>query len=62
LDLLSRGGCPPAVAKWFIGGRLIALAKPGDEEDGAAAEDRRLRPICIGAVLGRTRYDCVQDV
>jgi hypothetical protein len=51
-DLLFRGRCPQAVARWFLGGRLIALAKPGDDDGGEAAA-RRLRPICIGAVVGR---------
>ena len=37
---------------WFLGGRLIALCKPGDRPDGGASE-RKLRPIAIGSTIGR---------
>ena len=53
-SLLFTGGLPPSVRAWFLGGRLLALAKPGD--DGALpAAKRKLRPIAVGH--GSTRPD-----
>ena len=37
---------------WFLGGRLIALRKPGDDEKGGPPS-RKLRPIAIGSTIGR---------
>ena len=50
---MYSGNMPASVRPWFLGGRLIALAKPGDKPDKPAAE-RKLRPIAIGSTMGRT--------
>ena len=52
VQLLFTGGLPASVRPWFLGGRLIALRKEGDEES-ADATSRRLRPIAIGSTLAR---------
>ena len=51
-SLAFTGGLPPSVSSWFLGGRLIALAKDGDVPTGLASQ-RKLRPIAIGSVLAR---------
>ena len=48
-----QGGIPPSCRTWFLGGRLIALRKEGDNPS-----HRRLRPIAIGSVLGRVVSKC----
>ena len=52
LSLFFDGGIPEAVRPWFLGGRLIALRKPGDDEKGGPPS-RKLRPIAIGSTIGR---------
>ena len=37
---------------WFLGGRIVALRKEGDDAD-ADASRRKLRPIAIGSVFCR---------
>ncbi len=49
---MYSGDIPASVRPWFLGGRLIALAKLGDQADADAAS-RRLRPIAIGSTLAR---------
>jgi hypothetical protein len=46
------GHIPASVRPWFLGGRLIALSKDGDDPSLDETK-RKLRPIAIGSTLGR---------
>ena len=53
LRLFFSGGIPTSVRPWFLGGRLIALTKEGDDPSSDDIARRRLRPIAIGSTIGR---------
>jgi hypothetical protein len=50
-SFIFDGNIPESVRPWFLGGRLIALSKEGDDPS-LQADKRKLRPIAIGSTLG----------
>ena len=57
-----RGSVPVAWRGTLAGAQLFGLGKPGDVPDGTA-EERKLRPICSGAILRRivSRAVCASE-